>query len=101
MLFNLLSNAIGFSDKGGRITVSARRNDGEISFSVADEGRGIPDDVAERVFERFESHTRGTAHRGVGLGLSIVRSFVELHGGRVDLYSPTRKRDHRHLRFPR
>lgn len=87
VLFNLLSNAIGFSDKGGRITVSARRNDGEISFSVADEGRGIPDDVAERVFERFESHTRGTAHRGVGLGLSIVRSFVELHGGRVDLHS--------------
>jgi signal transduction histidine kinase len=42
-------------------------------------------EVRELVFNRFESHTRGTRHRGVGLGLSIVRSFVELHGGRVEL----------------
>ena len=48
---------------------------------MKDEGRGIPPEVMARVFDRFESHTLGTRHRGVGLGLSIVRSFVELHGG--------------------
>lgn len=85
VLFNLISNAIGFSEPGGRIRVSARRNEDEIVFSVSDHGQGMPDHVAERVFERFESHTGGTTHRGVGLGLSIVRSFVELHGGHVKL----------------
>ena len=54
---------------------------------MKDEGRGIPPEVKARIFERFESHTLGTRHRGVGLGLSIVRSFVELHGGRIDLTS--------------
>jgi signal transduction histidine kinase len=87
VLFNLISNAIGFSEPGGRIRVSAQRRDDEIAFSVADQGKGMPDHVAARVFERFESHTGGTAHRGVGLGLSIVRSFVELHGGHVKLES--------------
>lgn len=87
VLFNLISNAIGFSEAGGHIRVSAQRRDDEIAFSVADHGQGIPEHVAARVFERFESHTSGTAHRGVGLGLSIVRSFVELHGGHVKLES--------------
>ena len=87
VLFNLLSNAIGFSEPGGRIRVSAERREDEIVFSVSDQGHGIPDHVAARVFERFESHNGGTAHRGVGLGLSIVRSFVELHGGHVSLDS--------------
>jgi signal transduction histidine kinase len=54
---------------------------------VTDQGRGIPPEVLARVFNRFESHTLGTRHRGVGLGLSIVRSFVELHGGRVEIAS--------------
>ncbi len=56
-------------------------------LEVADQGRGMPPEVMARVFERFESHTLGTRHRGVGLGLSIVRSFVELHGGRIDIAS--------------
>jgi signal transduction histidine kinase len=58
-----------------------------VIFEVKDQGRGIPPEVKARVFERFESHTLGTRHRGVGLGLSIVRSFVELHGGRIDISS--------------
>ena len=85
ILFNLLSNAVGFSGAGQRITVQARRNATDLVLSVRDEGRGMPPEVAARVFDRFESHTLGTRHRGVGLGLSIVRSFVELHGGRVSL----------------
>jgi signal transduction histidine kinase len=87
ILFNLLSNAVGFSSPGQTIRVTARKSDTEVTFEVADQGRGIPPEVVARVFDRFESHTLGTRHRGVGLGLSIVRSFVELHGGRVELVS--------------
>jgi signal transduction histidine kinase len=87
ILFNLLSNAVGFSSPGQTITVSARKSETNVILEVQDEGRGIPPDVRARVFERFESHTLGTRHRGVGLGLAIVRSFVELHGGRVELMS--------------
>jgi signal transduction histidine kinase len=87
ILFNLLSNAVGFSAPGQTITVRARKSENEVILEVQDEGRGIPPEVRARVFERFESHTLGTRHRGVGLGLSIVRSFVELHGGRVELMS--------------
>jgi len=87
ILFNLLSNAVGFSSPGQSIQVMARKTPGEVVFEVRDQGRGIPPEVKARVFERFESHTLGTRHRGVGLGLAIVRSFVELHGGRVELTS--------------
>ena len=87
ILFNLLSNAVGFSSPGQTITVSARKRGGEVIFDVKDQGRGIPPEIKARIFERFESHTLGTRHRGVGLGLSIVRSFVELHGGRIELAS--------------
>ncbi|WP_375410448.1 ATP-binding protein [uncultured Methylobacterium sp.] len=87
ILFNLLSNAVGFSASGQTVRVEARRDDDELILSVIDHGRGMPAEVAARVFDRFESHTLGTRHRGVGLGLSIVRSFVELHGGRVVLES--------------
>jgi signal transduction histidine kinase len=87
ILFNLLSNAVGFSSPGQTIRVGARKVGGEVIFDVQDEGRGMPPDIKARIFDRFESHTLGTRHRGVGLGLSIVRSFVELHGGRIDLYS--------------
>lgn len=87
VLFNLLSNAVGFSETGQTVRLTARKRPGEVVFEVSDAGRGIPPEVVERVFDRFESHTLGTRHRGVGLGLSIVRSFVELHGGRVSLTS--------------
>ena len=87
ILFNLLSNAVGFSLPGQTITVRARKSAGEVVFEVEDQGRGMPPEMMERVFDRFESQTSGTRHRGVGLGLSIVRSFVELHGGRVELTS--------------
>ncbi|WP_342148297.1 sensor histidine kinase [Methylorubrum sp. SB2] len=87
ILFNLLSNAVGFSEPGQHVRVEARRQGGALTLSVIDQGRGIPGEVIDRVFDRFESNTLGTKHRGVGLGLSIVRSFVELHGGRVEIAS--------------
>ena len=61
----------------------AFRREDEVIFKVTDRGRGIAPDILERIFDRFESHTTGSRHRGVGLGLSIVRAFMELHGGRV------------------
>jgi signal transduction histidine kinase len=87
VLFNLLSNAIGFSSRGQTVRLKAEHKGSEVVFTVSDEGRGIPEELKERVFDRFESHSMGARHRGLGLGLSIVRSFVELHGGRVWLDS--------------
>ena len=87
VLFNLLSNAIGFSTPGQTVTIAAMRRGDKIVFKVTDEGRGIPAEVLAQVFDRFRTHTIGTRHKGVGLGLSIVRAFVELHGGRVQIES--------------
>lgn len=88
ILFNLLSNAIGFSEPGQTVALACQRENADrIVISVRDDGRGIPDDVRQTVFDRFESHSLGTRHRGAGLGLSIVKSFVELHGGSVRLES--------------
>ncbi|WP_428380798.1 ATP-binding protein [Methylocystis sp.] len=83
ILFNLLSNGIGFSRPGQTVTLAVLRRENEIVFKVTDRGRGISPEILERVFDRFESHTAGSRHRGVGLGLSIVRAFMELHGGKV------------------
>jgi signal transduction histidine kinase len=83
ILFNLLSNAIGFSANGQSVTLAALRRDDEVVFKVSDQGRGIPPSVIDDVFDRFRSETSGSSHRGAGLGLSIVRSLVELHGGRA------------------
>ena len=87
ILFNLLSNAVSFSPTGEVVRLAVERQDGAVIFSVTDRGPGIPDAIGERVFDRFESHALGSEHRGAGLGLSIVRSFVELHGGTVKLDS--------------
>jgi len=83
VLYNLLANAVGFSPHDSAITISARRTEHNVVFSVTDSGPGIPADVKDKVFDWFESHSNGSRHRGAGLGLSLVRSFVELHGGKV------------------
>ena len=87
VLFNLLANAVGFSPPGGTVTLSAERRPDAIVLSVTDNGPGIPSDMKDRVFDMFQTHALGSHHRGAGLGLSIVRSFVELHGGEVTLDS--------------
>ncbi len=86
-LFNLLANAVGFSPAGETITFAARKLKDVLVFSVTDRGPGIPAEVQGRVFDWFETHSLGSHHRGTGLGLSLVRSFVELHGGTVSLES--------------
>ncbi len=86
-LFNLLSNAIGFSPHGGTVVLAAERQAGALVLSVADQGPGIPPEMQGKVFDWFESHPQGSRHRGVGLGLSLVRSFIALHGGTVRIDS--------------
>jgi signal transduction histidine kinase len=83
VLYNLLANAVGFSPQDTAITISARRTEHNVVFAVTDSGPGISPEVKDKVFDWFESHSNGSRHRGAGLGLSLVRSFVELHGGKV------------------
>jgi signal transduction histidine kinase len=87
ILYNLLSNAVGFSPANSTIRLRAQRNETSIVFSVTDQGPGIPPEMKNRIFDWFETHPLGSQHRGAGLGLSIVRSFVQLHGGSVEIES--------------
>ena len=88
VMMNLLSNAFQYSHQGSRVTVRARRAEDGITVSVGDEGIGIEAGEQNRVFERFErgDRSRGSGY-GAGLGLALVKSFVELHGGEVALVS--------------
>lgn len=83
ILYNLLSNAVGFAPTGSTVTLAAAREGTEMVFRVRDHGPGVAAELGARVFDRFESHAAGSRHRGVGLGLSIVRSLMALHGGTV------------------
>ncbi len=87
VLYNLLSNAVGFSNEGETVLITCWREAREVIFQVEDRGVGIPQEAQQRIFERFESDSRGQKHRGAGLGLSIVKSVVELHGGKMQLES--------------
>ena len=87
VLFNLLSNAVSFSTEGGRVTIRARREGETVTLTVSDDGVGIPEEQLRQVFDRFYTRRRGPHRGGAGLGLSIVKSFVELHGGTVSIIS--------------
>jgi signal transduction histidine kinase len=91
VLYNLLANAVGFSPQDSTVGLSAGRTEHSVIFTVTDAGPGIPPDVKDKVFDWFESHSNGSRHRGAGLGLSLVRSFVELHGGKVRVDSAVGK----------
>ena len=86
-LFNLVSNAFKFTPEGGRITVGAARDGAEVRLSVMDTGIGIPLDEQSRVFGKFERGSAQARQSGAGLGLSLVKSLVELHGGWVEMSS--------------
>jgi two-component system cell cycle sensor histidine kinase PleC len=89
ILLNLLSNAVKFTPQAGRIRVSARKLEGGICLSVADTGRGISADHIARLGRPFEqvSNDAALAKEGTGLGLSLVRSLAELHGGSIMIES--------------
>ncbi len=86
-LFNLLSNAIKFTPDGGAVTVSIERAEDEVRLAVADTGSGIRPEDIERVFGKFETGGGQSSHTGAGLGLSLVKSLIEMHGGWVGLDS--------------
>ena len=86
-LFNLISNAIKFTPAGGSIRLEAKREADDLVLSVTDTGVGIPLADQERVLEKFERGAHEAPQTGAGLGLSLVKSLVELHGGRVTIES--------------
>ncbi|MER9853694.1 MULTISPECIES: ATP-binding protein [unclassified Mesorhizobium] len=83
ILYNLLSNAANYAPEASIIRLTCRHLADGVEFSVHDDGPGMPPDVLDSVFRRFEPRANGGRRRGAGLGLSIVKSFVELHGGSV------------------
>jgi protein-histidine pros-kinase len=90
ILYNLLSNALKFTDDGGVVTIKAdRRADGNIRLSVRDSGIGIAADDIPRLFTEFEQLETGIARRfgGTGLGLALTKSIVTLQGGSIDVES--------------
>jgi signal transduction histidine kinase len=100
VLANLLSNAIGFSDSGAAVRVGARRDGDMLALWVSDTGRGIEPEFQKRAFDRFQARPIIGGHRGPGLGLSIVKSFVELHEGEVRLISRVNRGTTVVCRFP-
>ncbi|ADJ24103.1 multi-sensor signal transduction histidine kinase [Hyphomicrobium denitrificans ATCC 51888] len=100
VLYNLLSNAVGFSKVNGTVRLACWSENGTIIFRVEDDGVGIPKDRIGRIFDRFESQSHGSDHRGAGLGLSIVKSLVELHGGTIEVFSEENRGTRVTVRLP-
>jgi CheY-like chemotaxis protein len=89
VVWNLLSNAIKFTPRGGQVQVTLRKVNSHVHVQVSDTGAGIAPDLLHHVFDRFRQADSSATrrHGGLGLGLSIVKNLVELHGGTVDVAS--------------
>jgi signal transduction histidine kinase len=85
ILLNLLSNAVKFTPEGGRMTITANKTDSGAEISVSDTGIGIPPAEQPKIFEEFRQVGGDYAHKkeGTGLGLTLAKKFVELHGGKI------------------
>ena len=84
---NLLDNAIKYTDPGGRIEIDAHKTATEALVHFRDTGIGIPDDELDKIWDRLYRGDKSRSQRGLGLGLSLVKAFVEAHGGRVEVQS--------------
>ena len=101
VVLNLLTNAVKFTPPGGTVTVRVDRRDTEVEISVQDTGVGIPPADRERIFESFQQGERVTsAQEGTGLGLTLSRRIVELHGGRLWVESEEGKGSTFHFTLP-
>jgi PAS domain S-box-containing protein len=87
VVWNLLVNAVKFTPDGGRVMVRLDRTDAAVSIEVADTGQGIDADLLPRIFDPFWQGDVRRRHGGLGLGLTIVRTLVEAHGGQVEAAS--------------
>ncbi len=90
IIWNLVSNAVKFTPKGGRVQVRLERVNSHIEIAVSDTGQGIEPEFLTQVFDRFRQADSSTArnHGGLGLGLAIVKQLVEMHGGDIKAESP-------------
>jgi signal transduction histidine kinase len=86
---NLLDNAIKYTNPNGRVEIDAQKNGQEILVHFRDTGMGIPADELDKIWERLYRGDKSRSQRGLGLGLSLVKAFVEAHGGRVEVESRT------------
>ncbi|PCI31843.1 MAG: hypothetical protein COB54_08955 [Alphaproteobacteria bacterium] len=86
-IYNLLSNAVKFTPAHGAITLTVSQDSQNYIISVQDSGVGIKPEEVDRIFEKFFTGTNARTEQGAGLGLSLVESFVDLHGGKVDVQS--------------
>jgi signal transduction histidine kinase len=82
-VYNLITNAVQHTPEGGKVSLSARREEVYLSIVVADTGAGIAPEDTERLFEKFERGGRGAHDSGAGLGLPLVKNLIELHGGAI------------------
>ncbi len=87
ILYNLLSNAVKFTPDGGRVDVGVRAENGDVRVEVRDTGIGVAPEDQQEIFEEFRQVGRERSREGTGLGLTLTKRFVELHGGRIWLDS--------------
>lgn len=89
VLINLMSNAIKYSQPQSTITINAKKEGSQVRFSVADRGRGIPEDKLATIFEPYRqvSGSDERVHKGVGLGLAICKAIIDMHQGRIGVDS--------------
>jgi ligand-binding sensor domain-containing protein/DNA-binding response OmpR family regulator len=88
VLFNLLSNALKFTPSGGSVSLTLEATEDEVMIRVIDSGMGIPEDIGEKLFDKFyKIQNNNSLKMGFGIGLYLVKSFVELHKGRISYSS--------------
>ena len=103
VLDNLLDNAIKFTPRGGKISISSQIIGKEVNIHVSDTGKGIPPSEQQRIFERFyqvDKARSGGKLRGYGLGLAISKQIVEAHGGSLSIISAAGEGSHFVVKLP-
>jgi signal transduction histidine kinase len=102
ILYNLLSNGVKFTDPGGKVNVTAVQDGDYVQITVADTGMGIPTLECERIFDKFYQvgYTTTGVRQGTGLGLTICKQLVEMHGGKIWVDSEPGHGSHFHFTLP-